>query len=419
MADTKTYNGKWWIPTELDKTEDFRFAGTLTIEGDGSCSLLIKAQPDGNKSFESIPVFWGEDERGGKYTLFALTMTQWNVGKSLRYKAKYVICGIHILSMDEPFFDECHVEFPYLQTWTGATMLDIPQDYEANTFTIEYGKDHVYVEGKLETWLHYRVVDRNVCKQGMLEFTSWKETQYHLISEKHLSIKSFNKYIREFAQFLSLALYSKQNPSVIYFRKKGEENAHRMFFIAPHSQKPFDTVLIPLSMFRDRLSNFISGYHSAFDKIETLNRYLITSIHFSDFDAPIFIVVAQALEGYYQRFLKGKEGVSKRKWEALLNHFEDVKALRECNIDANIVKDTRDTYSHLYIEKDSKKSNVAEGMDLVMLTQKCRILLTCCLLKEIGMTTEEISSCFDRNILHFMVYNVKKYETEKQNEEMK
>lgn len=35
------------------------------------------------------------------------------------------------------------------------------------------------------------------------------------------------------------------------------------------------------------------------------------------------------------------------------------------------------------------------------------------------MTTEEISSCFDRNILHFMVYNVKKYETEKQNEEMK
>lgn len=410
MNDLKTYTGSWWIPSEVEGAESSRFVGTLTIDDDNSCLLSLHAEPTRTCSFENIAVFWGKDNRGVKYSLFGLAMKQWVVGKCIDYKIRYVISGVHIKSLDEPYFDECHAEFPYLQNWTEASMMAIPKDYNDCKFTIQYGKDCVYVQGDLEDGLRYRIVDRNVCHQTQKEFMAWKESQYQIVSDKPLSIRAFNNLIREFAQFLSLALYSKQNPSTIYYRIRKKEVAYKLIFVASPSKKPFDTALISMWTLKDRIPNYIEKYHTVYDKIETLTRYLLTSIHTSDFDAPIFIVVAQALEGYYHRFLKGTDGVSSRKWEALIDRYNNIKAVKDCNINADVLKATRDRYSHLYIEENPEETNVAEGADLIILTHKCKILLTCCILEQIGMTTDEINKSINRSVLQYMAYNVKKYE---------
>lgn len=410
MDKQTTYTGTWWIPTNDESEEITRLVGSLTIDEDNNCLLSLQAKPCGNDSFENFDVFWGKDKRGNIYTLLGLELKKWVVCECMEYKVRYVISGVHIKSLDEPYFDECHAEFPYLQNWTEASMMAIPQDFDDCKFTIKYGEDCVYVQGELEEGLRYQIVDRNVCRQTQREFSAWKESQYQIISDKPLSIRAFNNLIREFGQFMSLALYSKQYPSTIYYRRREDEDAYKLIFVASPSKKPFDSALIPMRTFKDRIPCFIERYHSVYDKIETLTRYLLTSVHTSDFDAPIFIVVAQALEGYYQRFLKGTKGVSKKKWEALIDRFNNIEAVKGCNINADVLKATRDRYSHLNLDNSPDNTNVAEGSDLIILTQKCKLLLTCCILEQIGMTTEEINTSIDRSVLQFTAYNVKKYE---------
>ena len=290
-------------------------------------------------------------------------------------------------------------------------MMWVPQDEENKVFTIEYGKDHVYVQGDLGDGLTYKIADRTWCRQSTDVFSAQKETQYLIVSDKPLSIRTFNNQIREFAQFLSLAMFSKQQPSKIYYKRNGDDESYKLVFVASPSVKPFDMPLIPLRKLVDRIPTFYANYHSVYDKISTLTKYLLTSLNVNEFDAPDFVIVAQALEGYYQRFLKGTEGVGNRKWEELIKRFDDIDAIKECNINADVLKDTRDVYSHLYI--DDSPSVVTEINELIILTQKCKVLLTCCILEQIGMTHQEISECFDRSIVQYMVYNVKKYEEKK------
>ncbi len=408
MAKPRTYKGTWWLPTG---NEASRHEGTLTIDENNHCVLTLQGDLNGNSRFESVAVYWGQIKWDTPITLFGLTLQQWIVGSSVSFNVRYVIEGAHIQSLDEPFFDECHAEFPYFQKWTEASMMWVPQDEENKVFTIEYGKDHVYVQGDLGDGLTYKIADRTWCRQSTDVFSAQKETQYLVVSDKPLSIRVFNNQIREFAQFLSLAMFSKQQPSKIYYKRNGDDEAYKLVFVASPSVKPFDMPLIPLRKLVDRIPTFYANYHSVYDKISTLTKYLLTSLNVNDFDAPDFVIVAQALEGYYQRFLKGTEGVGNRKWEELIKRFDDIDAIKECNIDADVLKDTRDVYSHLYI--DDSSSVVTEINDLIILTQKCKVLLTCCILEQIGMTHEEISECFDKSIVQYMVYNVKKYEEKK------
>lgn len=409
MDESKRYQGKWWIPSSAEVPDSKRFDGTLTIDDDNSCLLTLQAEPTGNDPFERFEVFWGIDRRGNQFSLFKSEIIRYVVGNHLELKAKYVIIGAHIKSLDEPYFNECHAEFPYLQNWTNSSMLCVPQDFDKQEITIQYGTDKEYLHGNLTDGLSYKILERMVCHLDREKFSAWKETRYQIISDKKLSIKAFNQYLKEFSQFFSLAMYSKQQPSKIYYKRQEEDKYYKLIYGASPSQKPSVGPLIQLWEMKDRLPTFIDNYHSVYDKIETLTRYLLTSINTGDFDAPIFIVVAQALEGYYQRFLKGAKGVGEKKWEALIKRYESIKAIKDCNINADVLKDTRDRYSHLYLD-DPQNSKVAEGTDLLILTSKCKVLLTCCILKQIGMTDDEINSCFDQSIIHVMVHNIKKYE---------
>lgn len=110
-------------------------------------------------------------------------------------------------------------------------------------------------------------------------------------------------------------------------------------------------------------------------------------------------------------FLKGTPGVSKKKWETLINRFNDIEAVRKCTMNADLIKDTRDKYSHLY-DDESKKQNIPIGKDLLYLTQKCKILLTCCILEQIGMTPDEINASINGSEVRFIVYNVMRYDAQ-------
>lgn len=137
-------------------------------------------------------------------------------------------------------------------------------------------------------------------------------------------------------------------------------------------------------------------WHENFEKVAPITSYLIQSLkRMNKFDVPDFLIIAQALDGYFKRFENKEKSAKKEHYkkeiEFLLDKFKNIEAIQKCNIDAEVLKDSRHKYSHLY--PDEEESKAVEGIDLYWLTEKCKILLTCCILNMIGLTNEEINLC--------------------------
>lgn len=402
MAESVTYLGTWWLPKDSTMDVSKRPVGILTIYENGKCELELHNTNIGAGDLPYIDVLWGQDSRGVKYSLFNLECRRWS--HVVKYEAQYVLEGFHINSILSPFFKSCHVAYTNLHEWTGLTMMSVPNDYYNKKITINYGDENVYIQGELESGVHYRVVDWMGYSTEKTCLNAQIFTQYQIVSDEPLSIGRFIDYVQEFTQFLSLALFSKQYPSVLYFRRKNENYYFRLYVEIPTSHKPAYNALIPMIKLKEEIPSYINNYHTKYDSISILTKRLIESTRRNEFDASDFTILAQALEGYYYRFLK----VGKTKYKEIIEHFSDIKAVVDCNIDADELKDSRDLYSHFYEEKEGVK--IAKGYNLLILTQKCKVLLTCCVLEQIGMTHETMNEVLPDSIINAIVYNIMKYE---------
>ena len=167
---------------------------------------------------------------------------------------------------------------------------------------------------------------------------------------------------------------------------------------------------------KEKLPKMLNAWHENFERIAPISSYLITSLQKKNsFDVPDFLIIAQALDGYCKRFGKYKKKSDLLKEQVKDNHkkgrdkcsqyesdintllaqFTDVKCIQECHIKPLVLTQSRDKYSHLLL--DEHKPFAVEGEDLFWLTEKCKILLTCCILNMLGLTNREINLCCEQS----------------------
>ena len=223
-------------------------------------------------------------------------------------------------------------------------------------------------------------------------------TTLEIEAEKPLSIETYLKQIEEFAQFLSIALYGDQNPTEVKLTNKETERESVLLFKKDASVNPEIYSLIKFDLLKDKLPAMLNQWHNNFDKMAPISSYLIDSLQKKNrFDVPDFLIIAQALDGYHKRFVNKKNGKDHRKYEdgikILLKQFEDVDCIQKCHIDPQVLTQSRDKYSHLLLDED--KPLAVEGGELYWLTEKCKILLTCCILNMLGLNNKEINICCD------------------------
>ena len=424
MDNCNSYTGTWWVPTDDPNIPPSKkVVGNLILPENGGMKLEVFGSIDGVSTFQQIvDVLWGTDYNGTDYTLFNL---RWQKsGNSVLYWIQYVIVGEHRTSMDDACYIECHVEYPHLREWTEVRLDAWGENYDYNNdvFSTSIGKDTTFLQGAIEGEFAYKIIGRNTYYPSESEVKIANQTQLHIQPSTALSIHSFITLIREFSQFISLAQFSVQHPAKIYFLEECDECSKRLLFDVKQSYKPYvyPYSLISIGLLKERIPSFISKYHSVYDRIATLTKYLLSSIHADDFDAPDFLIVAQALDGYFKRFVNKTEITNGNDWQkeedgykALVKHFNGIDAVKKCNIDTGVLKASRDKYSHLYLDEKPNCPKAESGVDLLILTQKCKVLLTCCILDQIGMTTDEINKAFDKSIISNIVYNIEKYDKEK------
>ena len=416
------YHGKWRIP-EYDSWKNIigfqECMGTLTCGEEGN-TLEVYHEPNQgmiSHMYASHEVIFGKEANGRVFTLFnAIMVNQGNFSKTT-YKVRLVLVDREVKSLDEPVYDECRIRFPYLKEWAFESILSY-KEFTA-TLNVEGNAPILRVDVDENTTLSlFQFYNIHTTRY---DFNISKDTQLLIKTKTKISIREFLKHISMFTDFLSIALYGKQSPSIIEF-KNGDETrraAGRLLYATETSRDPSFRSLINFEKNKVRLPEFIRSWYANYEQMAPICNYLIDSIHTKTFDVPNFLVIAQALDGYFKRFVNKKDGKNTQQYEhqikKLLEHFKDVEMLQACKLDAKVLAHSRHKYSHLIPDDETKNVEKAvSGEELYYLTRKGIVLLTCCILDNLGLTIDEINLCFKDSAVEEIVHDIPFWYTEEE-----
>lgn len=413
MANPTTYHGVWQVP-DARGMYTRQFSGTLTYYEDKPSTLELIHEPhSGSVSiFYNYDVILGEDAGGVLYTLFGATMVQEASFTKTTFIVRHILIGKHVKSLDEPYFDTCMVKFPYLNHWALDSRISGGANQNQTILSLDLGVRPPFFTTEVEDGLRIMLWGQLTDNINRYSITANQLTHFNIDTPKNVSLNTFLKTISEFTQFLSIALFAEQYPSEVIFAQKGVKINYPLLSKSNASTEPWILPLIKFDELKGKMGDILKKWHLNYDRISPISHYLIRALDRSNtFDVPDFLTIAQALDGYFKRFVNNKDGKDIRQYkqqiDKLLRQFKDVEVIQKCNLDSEALTQTRHKYSHLIPDEDAKISKaVEEGEPLYWLTQKCIVLLTCCILDMLGLTTEEINLCCNNSPINQIVISI-------------
>ena len=419
--DKQVFHGRWWAPDGVRRFRDVACMGNLVVEDNGASRLEVYHDQRNSAVFrvyEKYDVIWGETADGRKISVFRLEMINEDVCFKASFNAHAVLVGAHIKTGHEPIFDTCVVNYPYLRNWAFEPKVNKKElEEDVYDFTIDFRKrNHILAKAQIDSATELHIYRHVEFKYDRFD-TNITQTTYLSFTTSSLSSPDFFvDCITEYSQFLSLALFSKQEPSDIWLRKSNSNHYCQLFYKVDKYVNPNAFSLIPFNKFKERIPEILIKWHQLYPQISQICHYLLSSINYDEFDVPDFLIVAQALDGYHKRFLNKKDGKDIRKYQeqiaATLEWFDDVESIKKCHIDCKMLADTRNKYSHLVPDEEDEGKIIAKGNELFRLTQKAKVLLACCILDLLGFSHREIDTCFENSSLRFLIDRINFEESE-------
>lgn len=396
-----------------------KYIGTLTYFENEDSILELYHTPSNFRAnlYHYNEIIWGMDANGNIFTLFDVEMKEKPSGDITNtvFEVGFTLIGEHILSIDDARFNICIVQFPYLRNWAFHNNLttQIESNCCCHTLT-KPSMDNPFLKSEVENGVNWILFDYFFQNKTTYDLSINQETNFIIESSTGISIRNCLDQIVQFSQFLSIALFCEQNPSKVSFINKYNRQRSELLFMKDKSIKPKNSSLIKFDKLQTKVPLLFKIWHEYYERISPICKYLVYSLQKKKyFDVPDFLIIAQALDGYHKRFVNKKDGKDHRKYEdgikILLKQFKGIEAIQKCQIDPMVLKDSRDKYSHLY--PDDEKSLAVDGDELYWLTEKCKILLTCCILNMMGLTNEEINLCCEKSPIqeiiesHTFVFN--------------
>lgn len=416
------YYGKWRIPRGSSKicTKFNDFTGILYYYGCRDSILEIYTD---TKSFQPIDyndgaTIYGENAYMTHLALFSPKQINYEPGR-ITFSVKYFITGHGsakiVSSLDSKVYRYCYADYPSLRGWAFKNILK-HSVCEQNNIISWNATDGIRFEVEIENGIKFSIVSGISSYFAIYDQSIKQSTRVLISSEKEESIEKFTRLIAEFSRFLSLATFAKQSPSAITLKRNEDifplSEEHLKFSVCESEQPPFGTV-IKFEEIVAKRSEVLIRWHENYEQMSPITKRLVQSVteQKDDFDAPDFLIIAEALDGYFKRFENNRDGKDTRKYKdqitKLLEKFEDVTVLQQCNLDATVLAHSRNKYSHLIPDNDMKGIEKAvSGDGLFYLTQQAIVLLTCCVLDNLGLTSDEINICFKDSVIEHIVNDI-------------
>lgn len=419
MPEVKSHIGSWCFKPELfeqnDERDKYTFNGILTCsEGDAASLEIVHTSDEFHhllRNMMTIPTVWGQDSDGNCYTLFNVVFSQDTNTTKTTYRVNYVLIGEFVKDPKTPFTKRATIYYPYLRNWALCRRWDIehlPNGDER--FDVDFHNHDNIFSCELEDGLSINLYPLAHTHFDRFNAEIVADTTLNIVSEKDLELNRVLFIIAEFSQFLSVALFSRQRPNSITIKIDEGQPQYSFLFRVDKSKKPAIGALIKFDKLSERMPQIYRQWHDNYKQLSPIVERLIRSMNSGVFDSPDFLIIAEALDGYFKRFVNKKDGKDIRKYEdgikILLEHFKEVELLQQCNISAEIIAKARHKYSHLIPEDEEGFADVPEGEGLLWLTQKCIVLLTCCILECIGLTMGEINMCCKGSEIQAIVHTI-------------
>jgi hypothetical protein len=415
--------GYWWLSSNPEK----RIAGILSfIPHERPKLKLLGSFDDGKDVWEDVfnlanstlpPIIYGKDSNAKAITLIVVDRSgSWHASSELPivdYTIQYCLIGIHLGSMEEKVFYKLSIELPLLTYWMKHFPLkqSFPLTKEnkfSGDFDLSYlaGDNHQSYEllGGLKIDIKHYAKPPTLYTE-----TSLVHQKYYIEfgSPEQYSLFSFIKIAYRFRSFLSIATLSDNDfdELILYKGERGENNAQsiELYFKEPLPDKlEFSGIQNHKFLFfhtdvRDEFSKIMDKWFSFDEKLLPIINHLVESIKVKKyFQSTDFLIIVQALEGYQRRFIDKNNHPDtplEQRLKNLKNLFtKSVKKIR--SIDPKTVSESRNYYSHFYNKDENVK--ILTTQELIVVTEQLKNLLYCCVLFEIGLSLEKISSIIDK-----------------------
>lgn len=148
--------------------------------------------------------------------------------------------------------------------------------------------------------------------------------------------------------------------------------------------------LLPFQSVNGEFPDIVKKWFSFDMEMRPILYHLIKSIQPKKyFDSVDFLIVVQALEGYHTRFVNPKKVSLRSRINDIVDLFKNISIIENLTIDIKAMVDTRHYYSHFF--SYNKKEKIYDGVELYEETKKLKVLLTCCVLHELGISNEKIN----------------------------
>lgn len=407
----KTYHAVWWVPDCKRRFNGSKHTGTLKYNGDENSTLEVYHEPSQGtvfRAYEHYDVVWGESAGGQLFSLFNLVFSSQQDYTKTSFNVNFILIGAHVLTLEEPCFDTCVSRFEFLKDWAFSQRITQSSTQDAEDFHLDMSQREpltsVEIEEGITTYL-WSELSYHVTRDSL---AAEQNTNYDIEIKEKGSIRDYLSIISEFTEFLSIALFAPQHPYEIRLKNKGEYQSCQLLYKQHRSYNPRHVTLIKYDKLKDRIPSMLFEWHSNHEQVAPIVSYLVRSIRYDNpFDTPDFLIIAQALDGYFKRFLNKKDGKDTHKYkdgiDKLLTRYKDVDVIKQIKLDSTVLEQSRNKYSHLIPDDDKKHQNAATGTDLFWLTQKCKILLTCCILDMLGLSVGEINLCCNQSPLGYII----------------
>ncbi len=416
MDGVGSYKGLWWLPDD----EENQISGTLIIERDRivleTIGALGSESPIEHLAGENVvqhDVIWGISSESKKISIFnsheAMTFNTSCPFSTAKYTAQVVAVGKHIRSLFEPGNYDVKVYIDELPYWFNPNCLHFDVKEKLFTWSADLNNAH-HVSVQIEEGCNLELqgeVQFKHSKTGMRVEVEQLST-LNFAFTRPVSMQDAKCKVFAFEQFLSFATLT----PVQYSR----------FQLIDKDKKPDSTKNWTIEIFDkkengsgspERFWEYLFVYETIKDSFPTIIRkwyeeknsfpiraHLIDSVgHRGTFCSNDFLIVAQAVEGYYCRYKKDGLGITSI-LENLRQDFSDIAILELSDEDIACIRDSRHYFSHLL--PPGKKGHVVDGLQLYNLNHKLRKLLLCCLLNFVGFSNEEINKIFSKSNNSFL-----------------
>lgn len=405
MNEQNTYKGIWW----LSDTPSRKVSGSLSILSNGDVVLESIGELEDNDFLSSssnnsqLSTIWGVDANDTPISVFGFeadisqnTSCSFSI---VRYKVKVAVIGAHFKSWDEKGNYNVKVCIPELPLWYRPNNLLSSSHGDEVTITTKVGGSKE-VSAPIEDDCTLKIAGNTKIsfEDFGLTMKIEQDSILYFYFSHAISIQEAKRKVFSFEQFMSFATLSPIQCSHFWLIDKDEKTTAKVIEVIErkYPRKVNDRFWEYLFLFdtiKDSFSKIITKWFGE-KELFPIRAHLIDSIsHKGYFEANDFLIVCQAIEGFYYRFRK--EDNLSNIIDNLINEFSDIRIQEISKNDIPSIRDTRNHLSHLL--PSGKKKYVLHGKELYNLNHKLRKLLICCVLNLIGFSNEEMNNLFDHS----------------------